>query len=132
MPTWMSEKHLETDGMCHAPRLEQVKQRLTNAPVLAFADPNKSYMLHIDASRSVLVVVLCQEYPEGLRPVAFASRTLSPSDRNYPIHQLEFLSLKWETVEKFHDYLNGACFTVRSNNPLTYVLTTAKETQGTK
>lgn len=106
---------------------EKIKHCLTNAPVLAFADPSKPYMLHVDASLAGLGAVLYQDYPEGLRPVAFASRKLSPSERNYPIHQLEFLSLKWAIVEKFHDYLYGAHFTVRTdNNPLTYILTTAK------
>ena len=38
--------------------------------------------------------VLYQEHPEGLRPVAFASRKVSSAERNYPINQLEFLSLK--------------------------------------
>ncbi|XP_038574937.1 uncharacterized protein LOC119902683 [Micropterus salmoides] len=100
---------------------------LTHAPVLAFADPHKPYILHVDASLKGLGAVLYQDYPEGLRPVAFASRKLSPPERNYPIHQLEFLSLKWAVVDKFNDYLYGAKFTVRTdNNPLTYVLTTAK------
>lgn len=37
------------------------------------------------------------------------------------------LALKWADVNKFHDYLYGAQFTVRmDNNPLTYVLTTAR------
>ena len=100
---------------------------LTDAPVLAFADPTKPYVLHIDASLEGLGAVLNQEYPEGLRPVAFASRKLSSSERNYPVHQLEYLALKWGVVDKFHDYLYGASFTVRTdNNPLTYILTTAK------
>ena len=102
-------------------------QKLTNAPVLAFADANKPYILHTDASLKGLGAVLYQEYPEGLRPVAFASRRVSPTEQRYTIHQLEFLALKWAVVDKFHDYLYGARFTVRTdNNPLTYVLTTAK------
>lgn len=102
-------------------------EKLTNAPVLAFADPTRPYVLLVDASLNGLGAVLNQEYPEGLRPVAFASRKLSPSERNYPIHQLEFLALKWAVVNKFHDYLYGAQFTVRTdNNPLTYVLTMAR------
>lgn len=106
---------------------EKIKQCLTNAPVLAFADPDKPYTLHVDASLTGLGAVLYQAYPKGLRPVAFASRKLSSSEKNYAIHQLEFLSLKWAVVEKFHDYLYGAHFTVRTdNNPLTYVLTSAK------
>lgn len=95
---------------------EKIKHCLTNTPVLAFADPSKPYVLHMDASLSELGAVLYQEHSDGLRPVAFASRKLSSSEKNYPIHQLEFLSQKWVVVEKFHDYLYGACFTV-----LTYV-----------
>ena len=100
---------------------------LINAPVLAFADPAKPYILHIDASTSGLGAVLNQEHPGGLRPVAFASRKLSQSEQRYPAHQLEFLALKWSVVDKFHDYLYRAQFTVRTdNNPLTYVLTSAR------
>lgn len=59
--------------------------------------------------------------------MAFASRQLSTSEKNYPVHQLEFLALKWAVVDKFHNYLYGAQFTVRTdNNPLTYILTMAK------
>lgn len=106
---------------------QSIVYKLTHAPVLAFADPAKPYILHVDASLDGLGAVLNQECPEGLRPVAFASRKLSHAERNYPVHQLEFLALKWAVVEKFHDYLYGAKFTVRTdNNPLTYVLTTAR------
>lgn len=100
---------------------------LTHAPVLAFADPVKPYVLHVDASFKGLGAVLYQPQEDGLKPVAFASRKLSQSEKRYPIHQLEFLSLKWAVVDRFHDYLYGARFTVRTdNNPLTYVLSTAK------
>ena len=59
--------------------------------------------------------------------VAYASRGLSPSERHYPAHKLEFLALRWAIVDKFHDYLYGQKFTVfTDNNPLTYVLTSAK------
>ena len=106
---------------------QEIIHRLTHAPVLAFADPTKPYVLHIDASFQGLGAVLNQEHQGGLRPVAFASRKLSASEKNYPVHQLEFLALKWAVVDKFHDYLYGASFTVRTdNNPLTYILTTAK------
>ncbi|CAI5686131.1 unnamed protein product [Oreochromis niloticus] len=106
---------------------EQIRECLINAPVLAFADPTKTYILHVDASLNGLGAVLNQEHPEGLRPVAFASQKLKDSERNYPVHQLEFLALKWAVVDKFHDYLYGAKFIVRTdNNPLTYELTSAK------
>ncbi|KAK3546434.1 hypothetical protein QTP70_026406, partial [Hemibagrus guttatus] len=83
--------------------------RLTSAPVLSFADPNKPYVLHTDASFKGLGAVLNQVYTEGLRPVAFASRGLNTAEQQYHIHQLEFLALKWAVVDKFHDYLYGNC-----------------------
>jgi hypothetical protein len=43
------------------------------------------------------------------------------------VHKLEFLALKWAVTDKFHDYLFQSTFeVVTDNNPLTYVLTTAK------
>lgn len=62
---------------------EKIINCLTNAPVLAFADPSKPYILHVDANLDGLGAVLNQEHPEGLRPVAFASRKLSQSECNY-------------------------------------------------
>ena len=59
--------------------------------------------------------------------IAYASRTLSKSERNYYTHKLEFLALKWSITERFHEYLYGGHFEVYThNNPLTYILTTAK------
>lgn len=107
--------------------VKKIIECLIHAPVLTFADPTKLYILHVDASMSGLGAVFNQEYPDGLKPVAFPSRKLSASEQRYPVHQLEFLALKWSVVDKFHDYLYGAKFTVRTdNNPFTYVLTSAK------
>ena len=48
-------------------------------------------------------------------------------ERNYPAHKLEFLALKWEVMGRFHEYLYGGQFDVYTdNNPLTYILTSAK------
>ena len=61
------------------------------------------------------------------RVIAYASRSLSKSERNYAAHRLEFLALKWAITEKFKDYLYGGTFEVfTDNNPLTYILTSAK------
>ena len=65
-----------------------------------------------------------------MKIISFASRTLSPAEKNYYLHsgKLEFLAFKWCITEKFSDYLiHGPPFEViTDNNPLTYVLTTAK------
>ena len=71
--------------------------------------------------------MLYQYQDNQRRVIAYASRSLSPSERNYPAHKLEFLALKWAITDKFHEYLYGAEFQVfTDNNPLTYILTTAK------
>lgn len=112
--------------VCEA-AFNELKVRLTQAPVLVFANPQLPYVLHVDACCEGLGGVLYQDQGQGLRPVAFVSRSLTPSEKNYPVHKLEFLALKWAVVDKLHDYLYGAKFEVQTdNNPLTYVLTTAK------
>ena len=61
------------------------------------------------------------------RVIAYASRALSKSEQKYSAFKLEFLALKWAITEKFSDYLAASHFTVLTdNNPLTYVLTSAK------
>ncbi|KAK7884500.1 hypothetical protein WMY93_027623 [Mugilogobius chulae] len=106
---------------------ETIKEKLTSAPVLAFADPKKPYLLHTDASATGLGAVLYQEQEGQKRVIAYASRGLSRSESRYPAHKLEFLALKWAVTEKFSDYLYGTSFTVvTDSNPLTYLLTSAK------
>nr|XP_061828743.1 uncharacterized protein LOC133614632 [Nerophis lumbriciformis] len=106
---------------------EAIIQKLTTAPVLAFADPSKPYVLHTDACSTGLGAVLYQEHDGRKRAVAFASRGVSRSEARYSAHKLEFLALKWAVTEKFSDYLYGSTFTVvTDSNPLTYLLTSAK------
>lgn len=114
-----------SDGCENA--FHELKTRLSQAPVLAFADSQGPYVLHVDASLDGLGGILYQNHIDGLCPVAFISRRLSPSEKNYPAHKLEFLALKWAVVDRLHDYLYGANFEVRTdNNPLTYITTSAK------
>ena len=106
---------------------DTIISKLTNPPVLAYADYTKPFTLHIDASSSGLGAVLYQNQDGKERVVAYASRSLKPSEKHYPAHKLEFLALKWAVCEKYHDYLYGSKFEVLTdNNPLTYVFTTAK------
>ena len=106
---------------------DQLKKLCCSAPVLAFANYSKPFILHTDASGDGLGAVLYQEQDGSERPLAYASRSLNKAERNYPAHKLEFLALKWAVTDKFHDYLYGHEFLARTdNNPLTYVLSSAK------
>ena len=105
-----------------------MKGLCSDTPVLAYPDYLKEFKLYTDASDGGLGAVLTQVSEDGKeRPVAFASRTLSKSERNYDAHKLEFLALCWAVTDRFHEYLYGGTFEVYTdNNPLTYVLTSAK------
>ena len=106
---------------------DTIINRLTNPPVLAYAKYSIPFKVHTDASTNGLGAVLYQNQDGADRVIAYASRSLKPSEKNYPAHKLEFLALKWCVTEKFHEYLYGNTFEViTDNNPLTYILTTAK------
>jgi transposase InsO family protein len=111
----------------HQHAFDTLRSLLVSSPILAFADYSKPFEVHTDASGSGLGAILYQLQDGKKRVIAYASRGLKPSERNYPAHKLEFLALKWAVTEKFHDYLYGQRFEVwTDNNPLTYVLTSAR------
>ena len=61
-----------------------LKDKLGHVPVLAIADPHLPYELHTEASAAGLGAALYQEQNGVLRPVAYASRSLSVSELRYP------------------------------------------------
>ena len=107
---------------------ENLKELYTSTPILVYPDYQLPFILHTDSSSEGLGAVLCQKQEGKLRVIAYASRLVSKTESNYPAHKLEFLVLKWAVCEKFHEYLCGAkTFDIYAdNNPLTYVLTSAK------
>ena len=114
----------------HQNSLEKLIDYLTSPPIMAYPDFSKPFIVHTDASNEGLGAVLYQRQNGSPRVIAYASRSLSASEKNYYFHagKLEFLALKWAITEQFRDYLYySSKFTVfTDNNPLTYVLTTAK------
>ncbi|XP_016300864.1 uncharacterized protein LOC107657336 [Sinocyclocheilus anshuiensis] len=106
---------------------EALRGKLTSAPVLAYADFSKTFILEVDASHGGLGAVLSQEFEGKIRPIAYASRSLRPTERNmtnYSSMKLEFLALKWAMVEKFREYLLGhKCIVFTDNNPLSHLAT---------
>ena len=107
---------------------EQLKAMCVSTPILAYPNYQLPFTLHTDSSTDGLGAVLYQKQDGKMRVIAYASRSVSKAETNYPAHKLEFLALKWAVCEKFHEYLYGSkpfeVFT--DNNPLTYVLTSAK------
>ena len=103
-----------------------LKKKCATAPILAFADLKRPFLLETDASKYGLGAVLQQVQEDGkYHRVAYVSHALCGREANYHSFKLEFLALKWAVTEQFKEYLMYKPFTVcTNNNPLTYILTT--------
>ena len=104
----------------------QLKKAHTEAPVLAYPDYSKLFILETDALLKGLGTVLSQKGDDNeIRVVAYTSRSLQPSEksmREYSSAKIELMALKWSVCDKFKDYLLGSKFTVfTDNNPLCYI-----------
>jgi hypothetical protein len=111
----------------HTEAFEKLRQALISPPVLGFADFTLPFVLETDASLKGLGAVLLQMQGKQKKVIAYASRGLKESERNYPVMKLEMLALVWAVTQKFRDYLIGASFVAYTdNNPLSYMMTTAK------
>ena len=86
---------------------ECLKQKLVQAPILAYPNFERDFVLETDASVKGIGAVLSQKLDDGrLHPVAYASRSLSVAERNYSITELETLAVVW-AVQHFRAYLYG-------------------------
>lgn len=84
---------------------QQAKEELSSSQVLVHYDPALPLTLAGDASAYGIGAVISHTMPDGTEcPIAFASRSLFPSERNYAQLQKEALSLIFG-VKKFHQYL---------------------------
>ena len=71
-----------------------LKKKCVNAPVLAFPDFRKPFLLEMDASGKGLGAVLSQKQDDGRNhPVAYASRTMNETEQQYHSNKQEFLAL---------------------------------------
>lgn len=106
---------------------ECLKEKLTSAPTLGYADFSLPFVLETDASNLGLGEVLYQDQKGEKKVIAYASRRLrgaEKNDQNYSSMKLELLALKWAITEKFRSYLLGSKFTiVTDNNPLCHFST---------
>jgi len=72
----------------------ELKERFTKEPVLAAPNIDKKMRMEVDASDYATGGVLSMECEDGLwRPVAFLSKSLNETERNYEIHDKEMLAI---------------------------------------
>jgi len=90
---------------------QELKQKLTSAPVLVISDTSRPFEVYCDASHQGLGCVLMQER----RVVAYASRQLKSHEKNYPTHDLELAAMVF-ALKIWRHYLYGAQFQVFSDH----------------
>ncbi|MCX6042642.1 MAG: RNase H-like domain-containing protein, partial [Caldilinea sp.] len=86
---------------------DELKRRLTSAPVLAIASPDFPFVLQTDASDFAIGGVLMQDQGKGLQPVGFFSRKLSDAERGYSVPDREALATV-SGLQYWRHYLHGA------------------------
>ena len=109
-----------------------LKAACLQAPILAFPDFDKPFLLEMDTSRKGLGAVLSQKQADGqYHPIAYASHVMNETKQRYHSNKQEFLAFKWVVTEQLHEYLspyrkNRNEFVVHTdNNPLTYIFSSA-------
>ena len=111
---------------------DRLKTACLQAPILAFPDFDKPFLLETDASRRGLGAVLSQKQADGqYHPITYATHVMNETEQRYHSNKQEFLTLKWAVTEQFHEYLspygkNWNKFVVcTDNNLLTYIFSSA-------
>ena len=96
---WSSEEKLAFDTL---------RDRITSTLILALPDNSRPYCVEADSSDFTTGAVLSQQNPEDQKwhPIAFLSKSLSPVERNYEIHDKEMLAIVW-ALEEWRHFLEG-------------------------
>jgi len=87
--------------------LEEVKRRLTSAPLLVSPNFRKPFIIQCDASKTGIEGVLEQLDDDGVeRTIAFFSRKLNQQQQKYCVKELECLAAVLG-IDKFREYVEG-------------------------
>ena len=90
-------------GQSQQKAFEDIRHEISTRPVLALYDPSKPTTVSVDASSFGLGAVLVQEQDNGeRRPVAYASRSMTPTEQRYAQIEKEALAITW-ACDRFAD-----------------------------
>lgn len=95
----------------HSMLLKKIKELITKIPVLTHFDTSKEITIECDASKDAIGCCLMQEG----QPISYASRSLSPTEKNFAQIEKELLSILFAT-SKFHLYIYGRKTFVRTDH----------------
>ena len=109
---------------------DELRQRLCSAPILAYPDFSRQFILDTDASDVGIGAVLSQVDDEGHeRVIAYGSRALSKAERRYCVTRRELLAVVVFT-QQYRPYLMGRKFLLRTDHGSLMWLRNFKEPEG--
>lgn len=94
---------------------DELKEKLTTAPILAYPDHALQFILDTDASQVGTGAVLSQVQDGQERVVAYYSKMYSKEEANYCVTRQEFLAII-KAVKHFRPHLYGREFVVRTDH----------------
>eukprot|EP00117_Sycon_ciliatum_P009189 scpid21588/ scgid11586/ Retrovirus-related Pol polyprotein from transposon 412; Protease; Reverse transcriptase; Endonuclease len=128
----LTRKHSSFSWPSDAERaFHHLRQQLISAPILAYPDPTQPFILDTDASDTAIGAVLSQVSTDDGQehPVAYGSKTLSSSQRNYTTTKRELLAIV-EFAGHFKHYLLGQKFILRTDHKPLVWLSSFKTPEG--
>ena len=118
----LSSQNSWTWGSDQQKAFDHVKSELSNPTVLALYSPDAETKISADSSSYGLGAALLQKNQDTWRPVAYASRSLSKTEKRYAQIEKEALAGTW-ACEKFSDYILGKRFCLETDHkPLVSLL----------
>ncbi|KAE9302984.1 hypothetical protein PR003_g22126, partial [Phytophthora rubi] len=115
----------------------QLKRRLVEPPILAYPDATKRFKLYVDSSRLAVGACLMQNIDGRDRVIAYASKLLVGSERNWinkqdGVSEIECWGIVWAT-RKFRCYLDRREFDLYTDHKaLTWVFNEGNRTSNAK
>ncbi|WOH07597.1 hypothetical protein DCAR_0727029 [Daucus carota subsp. sativus] len=101
---------------------DELKRRLTSAPVLTTPSGQGGFVVYSDASQQGLGCVLMQYG----KVIAYASRQLRPHEKSYPVHDLELAAIVF-ALKIWRHYLYGETFQISTDHKSLKYLMSQKE-----
>ena len=94
---------------------DSLKSALVSAPILGYPNSHDTLYLDCDASSVGIGAVLSQVQNGQERVIAYFSKSLNKTQRQYCVTRRELLAI-FEAVKHFHCYLYGVQFIVRTDH----------------
>lgn len=109
---------------------DTLKRDLCLLPTLNQPNFSLTFELHSDtATKAGITVILCQRYDDTSYPLAYASRSLTPGEKNYLVQELKCLAVVFR-IKTFHQFLKCGTFAVYTDySSLQWVLNTKEDKQ---